>query len=369
MADIRFKSVGTYLTQLFGKTVKLLSVGGMPATGKKDELKGFGYGEPVMVEYEVDGEVRRSVLATARHQGGFGHDYLADRAAGMVLAHETFNNLPDHVHSLDLGVLRQNGDMISIGDVDDFFLLDEFVEGYEYFRDLERIKDTGKAGEHDIERCKALSDYLADIHREPGLSDKKTREVLYARRIRDLIGHGECIMGLVDSYPPDWAFLKTDELKKIEMACISWRWRLRLKEHRLCQEHGDFHPWNVLFKDDTGTGFWVLDRSRGEFGEAADDVAAMSINYIFYALQHTGEFDGPFATLYKEFMENYIRKTGDEEMLSVIQPFYAWRGLVIASPVWYPNLDDKIRRKIFNFIENVLRTNIFDISKISEYLD
>jgi len=49
--------------------------------------------------------------------------------------------------------------------------------------------------------------------------------------------------------------------------------------HRLSQVHGDFHPWNVLFRE--GVDFTVLDRSRGERGEPADDVTAMTINYIF----------------------------------------------------------------------------------------
>ena len=34
--------------------------------------------------------------------------------------------------------------------------------------------------------------------------------------------------------------------------------------------HGDFHPWNLLFRE--GVEFSVLDRSRGEWGEPADDV-------------------------------------------------------------------------------------------------
>ena len=36
------------------------------------------------------------------------------------------------------------------------------------------------------------------------------------------------------------------------------------------------------------------------------------------------------------FWDNYLAKTDDREMLEVIAPFFAWRGLVIASPVWYP---------------------------------
>jgi hypothetical protein len=55
-------------------------------------------------------------------------------------------------------------------------------------------------------------------------------------------------------------------------------------------------------------------------------------------------------------------------MLDVIAPFYAWRGLVIASPVWYPNLQAGVRRALFNFILNVLTADRFDPASINRYL-
>jgi len=45
-------------------------------------------------------------------------------------------------------------------------------------------------------RAEALSNYLVAIH-----GVKRDEPVIYTRRIRELIGHGELIMGLIDSYP------------------------------------------------------------------------------------------------------------------------------------------------------------------------
>ncbi len=363
MAQLKLDAVQSYLRGLFGPAVKLLSVGGIPPTGAKDELKGFGYGEPVLVEYELNGSVERAVLGSARPDGGFGHDFLADKAHGVVLAHETFNKLPRHIKSLDAGVITGDGRLMSIGEADNFFIFDKFVGGTEYFRDLEKIKTAGMLTELDRARTTGLAEYLAGIH-----AVKHDAPELYVRRIRDLIGHGECIMGLIDSYPSDWAFPYPGALKDIEMRCVDWRWKLRGRENRLCVEHGDFHPWNILFLDETSAEFMVLDRSRGEFGEAADDVAGLSINYIFYALQQRGSFDGPFKELYLRFMDEYLGKTEDADLVRVIQPFYAWRGLVVASPIWYPNLSDDIRRQLFNFIMNVLDSETFDYLKVADYL-
>jgi aminoglycoside phosphotransferase (APT) family kinase protein len=213
-----------------------------------------------------------------------------------------------------------------------------------------------------MERCQVLSDYLVEIHKI-----KKDSPDLYRRRIRELLGHGECIMGLIDSYPSKLNFTTNEELESIEKRCIQWRWKLKKEANRLCQVHGDFHPWNILFNDRVELS--VLDRSRGEWGEPADDVAAMTINYLFFSLQAYGSLEDPFKVLYQNFLNNYIHKTGDEEILSVIQPYYVWRALVVASPIWYPNLNYDLRRKLFNFINNLLESETLNPSRINSYLE
>jgi hypothetical protein len=55
-------------------------------------------------------------------------------------------------------------------------------------------------------------------------------------------------------------------------------------------------------------------------------------------------------------------------MLEVIAPFLAWRGLVIASPVWYPHLASAVRKSLFKFIENVLAAERFDPEDVNRYL-
>jgi len=363
MADLRLGALRDYLSSLEKRNVEILRVGGLQKPKKTrlvGKLKGFGYGAPYLIEYKSGAKTKSGVLETMR-PGGFGHDFPWDRAQSLLFAHSTYNRLPKHVHSIDVGILTKKSELRSVGDFSEFFILTEKVEGQGYYRDLERIRDSGNMTDLDLRRCAALSDYIARVHKV-----KKKAPDLYVRAARDLVGHGECIMGLIDSYPKEADFLEKDELKEIEKKCVEWRWKLKNNSRALCRVHGDFHPFNIMFRK--GIDFTALDRSRAEWGEAADDVASMSINYLLFSIQRYGKLVSPFDQLYELFMRTYLEATGDDELLEVIQPFYVWRCLVVASPLWYPNLGRDNRRRFFNFIRAVLDTDRFDVNAVNSYL-
>lgn len=360
---ISLEALRGYLSNLYGGEVQITSLSPLGITGIKPEeaLKGYSYGTALSIEFTVEGVHRRVVLNTVR-AGGFGHERMADRAAILIWQGEAFNTLPRHVKAIDVGVITRKGSLRSIEDPIEFFILTEMAEGLEYYRDLDRIRETGDLSDLDLRRCKALAGYLAEIH-----SVKGCEPGLYERRIRELVGHSECIFGLTDSYPTGLEYIGPGELSAIEKRCIDWRWRLKNLTHRLSMVHGDYHPWNIIFTGDTE--FKLLDRSRGEWGEPADDVTALAINYLFYALQQTGELDGPFKILWETFFENYLEAAGDRELLQVVQPFFCWRALVIASPIWYPNLPLDVRRKILNFARNILEVSTFDHHEVNGLLE
>jgi hypothetical protein len=360
--QLQVKAVENYLTGLYGKSKVsgISELGGMPIE-VEEGIKGFGYGKPYLIDFEAGRKKRSVVLSSMRVQKGFGHDHFSDRAQILIWQNSVFNNLPGHVKSLDVGYFTRKGELFSAGKADEYFILMEKIQGKEYFLDLERIRKDGELMPVDIERTEALSTYLAEIH-----ANRHDDRELYLRKLRDIVGHGECIMGLTDSYPDDLDFVTWGDLCEIEKKCVDWRYKIKGRTHRLCMTHGDFHPWNIMFRE--GEDFTVLDRSRGEWGEAADDVSSITMNYLFYSLQKYGELAGPFQEMYELFFDNYLERTGDRELLEVIQPFYVFRSIVVASPIWYPNLDPGVRTKIFNFINNILDSEVFDYQDVNSYL-
>lgn len=359
MPILNRRHLDDYLKRTFGPGTELVTYGVIGKESSQGTVKGYGYGTPVRVTFKVEGRARKAVISTMS-PGPFGHEHMADRAQGILWDYHSYGNLPRHVAALDVGAFTAGGSMMSVAPAEEFFVLNEWVEGEGYDRDFARLMRTGRLLAQDRRRARALADYLATIHRV-----KRRDANLYRRRLRELIGHGECIMGLTDNYPARLGFITPDLLRSIEDTCNRWRWRLRGRTSRLSQVHGDFHPWNVLFRK--GVEFSVLDRSRGEWGEPADDVTSMSINYLFFSLRKWGTLRGPFEILFREFWDRYLASSGDTAVLATAAPFFAFRGLVIANPLWYPNLSLSVRKRIFNFVQNVLADSRFRPEAVNTY--
>ena len=359
MPVLKKQRLERYLRDRFGSRITLLSYGPIGKESSQGTYKQYGYGSPVKVTFQA-GRTTRSAVIETMSPGPFGHEHMADRAQAILWDYESYGRLPRHVAALDVGAFTADQELFSVARAREFFVLNEWAEGTSYQADLERLAKGRRFRPLDRQRTAALARYLAQIHA------KKRRDAdLYKRRLRELIGHGECIMGLTDSYPRRFGFITEELLRAIEDSCNRWRWRLHGNTNRLCQVHGDFHPYNVLFR--TGTDFSVLDRSRGEWGEPADDLTAMTMNYLLNSLIRWGRLRGPFEMLFRSFWDTYVEASGDKDVAAAAAPFFAFRGLVVASPVWYPTLSIGVRRSIFHFITNILDTPRFEPERVNEY--
>jgi aminoglycoside phosphotransferase (APT) family kinase protein len=326
------------------------ALGADSGDGASSTNKAAGYGAPLRIDVELDGVRRRFVLHTAT-SNRFGHDRRADRAADAVLAADDLATIPRHVRTLDVGAFRPNAH-VSLRGTGEFYVLTEWGEGTPYAEDLRRIARTGVLADGDLLRVERMARYLAALHRE-----RVTREFARERALRDLLGSGEGIFGIVDGYPESAPGVTASRLRHIEELCLAQRWKLKRIARPLVRTHGDFHPFNVLF--DAASELVLLDTSRGSMGDAADDVICMAVNFPFFALSAPGSWQAAFGHLYRRFFEVYLAESGDEGLFDVAAPFVAWRGLVLASPIWYPDLPAETRRGLLDFVEQALTAERF----------
>lgn len=338
-------------------------------TSGDESAKGAGYGAPLRLDVvvpgldvSVSGKVRSLVLHTAT-ANAFGHDRRADRAQSVLLAADTYGSIPGHVAVLDVGAYRGNDDFVSLSQAGEFYLLTAHAEGRVYAEDLRRIASVGELTPSDSQRQRKLVRYLATLHAERPAQ----RSASYARCLRDTLGSGEGIFGIVDGYPEGVPGASRARLAHIEELCLAERVRLRGEGERLRRTHGDFHPFNVLFDDHDELA--LLDASRGCAGDPADDVTCMAINYPFFALGHPGAWRGALSELWHGFWTQYREASGDSRVTEVAPLFLAWRGLVLANPVWYPELRTEDRERILCFIEQALSARPFRPESADEFFD
>ncbi|MDZ7700352.1 MAG: phosphotransferase [Deltaproteobacteria bacterium] len=318
------------------------------------------HGTAYRIRFMTPGGEKRLIMKTL-FPSRFGHDHFADRAQVLLLANANYNDMPKHIHAVDV-VGESSEGLIPLGNAREFYIFMEEAGGL-YFKTLEDILERGDLAHSDRERAIMLARFLADIHAVK--YTEADAPILYKRRIRDLIGHGECIMGIIDAYDPV-DFTTDDELVDYAAASLPWWGRLRNRYERLCRVHGDYHPGNIRVSEND---FTLLDRSRGSWGEAADDVSCLSINYLHYALKERGRFGGPFEELFSLFFDGYLQSTGDQAIFSIIQPFFAFRALVVAHPRFYPDDTPDIKQRLLRFGRAVLNTSEFRIDRVPDYLE
>jgi hypothetical protein len=334
---------------------------GQQASGAGATTKAAGYGLPVRVTLRGGaargGPSTRQLVWRVATANDFGHDRRADRAAVMIQAFDDFAQIPAHVRAVDLGVM-QGGALVSTREATEHYLITTYAPGAVYADDLRRIAAERTATPRDVGRVDALARYLAELHAPIAPAGGH-----YRRAVRDLVGSGEGIFGIVDGYPADVPGAPADRLRAIEERCWAWRWRLRGRDHRLTRTHGDFHPFNIVFD---GDALHLLDASRGGCGDPADDVTALAVNFVAFALDAPGAWPRGLGLLWRELWRRYQAERPDAELLAVAPPFFAWRALVIGNPAFYPQLTAGARDRLLGLAEAWLDAGALDPVRAEE---
>lgn len=361
MVDLKEGSLKRYLDSVFDGSI----------TNIKIQKLGEGcVGTGFALDFNVDGKPHKKILKTL-FTSNLGMDHFSDRAGSLLLAHSHYAKIPNHIESSDVCGITKDGEIISVGEAQEFFILMEEAKGKDMFADFQRIAKTNILTNEDKEKILQLSNFLVKLHQE---KPTQNQESLYKRSLRNLVGGNTSIMSIIDMYPQHLEWVSPEELNQLIEASIKFWGTHRFKQERLCHAHGDFHPGNIWFRNKEN--FTLLDRSGQTYGEAADDLTAFSINFIFYALKEKGEFSGATKEGFDLFWKNYLSKSGDKEILDLAPPFFALRAMIVANPVFYndeffgsPEKAHQVRRTLFNFALRTMTAGRVDLRKVNSYFN
>jgi hypothetical protein len=88
---------------------------------------------------------------------------------------------------------------------------------------------------------------------------------------------------------------------------------------------------------------------------------ALSVNYLFFALEHREGWARGLGPLWRRFWERYLSRARDPGVLEAAPPFLAWRALVLASPRFYPQLAPGARDALLSLAEASLDAGLLDL--------
>jgi hypothetical protein len=81
---------------------------------------------------------------------------------------------------------------------------------------------------------------------------------------------------------------------------------------------------------------------------------ALAVNFVFFGLESKGSWERGFRPLWRMFLSHYLEISGDREVMELAPPYLAWRALVIANPVFYPDLAPTSRDGLLRLAEVAL---------------
>lgn len=307
-----------------------------------------------------------SVVIREACAGPFGFEYPEDLARQAMFCFRAFNHVAGHAEAYGVGVRTENDEVLSLNDARHFYVVEEFVEGENYGAHLTSLHDQ-KYVDLKMERKRAakIAEYLALVHKRDDLEISHVeKDQYYKRALRDILGSGEGLMGVVDSFPNRFRKRHGHVLEEIESRCLELVQRHRDKKHRLSRVHGDFHPGNILIEEGNGVKesceIKTIDKSRVDLNDAANDVGALIMNYLVLDL-HRSQFDDMIGLeLARTFLRGYLEKTRDYEILEMLPLFVAMRSAAAVSPVFYPGIAMEVCSEAFTLALKIVQQDRFD---------
>lgn len=230
----------------------------------------------------------------------------------------------------------------------EFFHIQTFKQGRSYYGDFRAI------GEQETltDETKTL---LGKIARKIGALHAKTVEGagehadLYKRGFQEMIAHPEITLDVLACFPADHPYFGVCDAKYAYLDMLfrlNDEYRLDAPKRKLSYLHGDFWSSNILVDENEEPFF--IDYSRIPYGDAGIDIGWFVGTFIMEWIL-TGKT--AYRDAAKHFIEEYIRATGDADILRYSLMSLFWVGIITAFPPVFGDKDPALLGKMREYLE------------------
>jgi len=288
-----------------------------------------------------------------------GFEFPERKIASLLVSQSMANRINHKSNIKSLGVFIHNIDFKEIPGADEeseIYQIQEFGgEGKSYLQILEGNTNKKNIDLKDKEEINKIIDYITEIHKIKHPSqDKKRLDAVYNDFLRNVIGHPEYILQLFHDMPKDNTVLSPDKQGEFLTLMIENMHYFKNKSERLTAIHGDFWGANVFFNDNAS--MYVIDHSRMPWGDPGFDVGLFMGSYIISYHKTKNPY---FKELANYFLERYIEKTGDKEVLNTMIYALGLIAVIYASPLHVPDISDETRKSVYLHIVKMLKQKRF----------
>ncbi len=289
-----------------------------------------------------------------------GFEFPERKVNSLLVSHGMLKrHMNSHPNSIGIAIKNQSLKFLpEINDKTEVYHFQEYGgEGKNYLEILNSKQNKNELDSIDKEEIEQLVDFVAKIHsvKHPS-QDKRKLTAVYNDWLRSVIGHPEYLLQLLHAIGEDSPALKPKDQGKYLALMLENMHYFKNKPERVVALHGDFWGANAFFRQD-GTLF-MIDYSRMPWGDAGFDIGFWISVYLM-GYHKDKERSKYFRKLGEYFLDKYIEKTGDKEVLNTMVYSLGLVAAMYASPTWVPGIDSDVRIKYFNHVCEMLKRKEF----------
>lgn len=286
-----------------------------------------------------------------------GFEFTERKIMSLLVSHSMLKRHNIHPNSVGVAIHNQTIEFLpEISDKTEIYHIQEYGgEGESYLKMLADKSSKKEIDSVDKKEIDKVIDFIVSIHKIKHPSkDKNKLTAVYNDCLRNVIGHPEYLLQLLQGMPEDSPMLKPGQQSEYMSLMLENMHYFKNKPERLVALHGDFWGANVFFRKDGS--IFVIDYSRMPWGDAGFDIGFWTSVYLISYHRGNSEY---YKQLGEYFLNSYISKTNDKEVIKTMVYSLGLVAAMYASSKWVPGIDDKHRISFVNHVMKMLREKKF----------